>query len=311
MKQLLETGVHFGHQSRKWNPKMKKYIFMERSGIHIIDLQQTMQLLEEAYKHVKEITSQGKIILFIGTKKQIQEVISNHAKRCDSPFVNKRWIGGTLTNFVSIKSRIERLKELEQLVEDESFEKFNKKERSRLNHELIKLKKLFDGIRNLEKIPDVLFIIDPEKEINAVREAKKVGISIIAVVDTNCDPDLIDYVIPGNDDAIRAGDLLASVIADAVIAGKAEIESSVEFEEEEGEIEVELEVIEPGKKPKKKPKIKSKEKLIEKPVKELKKAEKEVIVKEKLEEKVKNSEETKKEKSEIVGKKVKKKKAKK
>jgi len=287
MKQLLETGVHFGHQSRRWNPKMKKYIFMERSGIHIIDLQQTMELIEVAYKYAKEITSQGKIILFVGTKKQIQEVIYNHAKRCDTPYVNHRWIGGTITNFTSIKGRTEKLKELEQLVESESFEKFNKKEASRINHKLFRLKKLFNGIRDLERIPDVLFIIDPEKEINALKEASKMEIPIIAVVDTNCDPDLIDYIIPGNDDAIRAVDTLISVIADAVIAGKAEIAPPVELDEEE-EIEEEIEVIELKKKPEKKAEVKLKEKHEEKLTKETKE---EVLVKEKIEEKEEEIEE--------------------
>lgn len=287
MKQLLEAGVHFGHQSRRWNPKMKKYIFMERSGIHIIDLQQTMELLEAAYKYAKEITSQGKIILFVGTKKQIQEVTSNHAKRCDTPYVNHRWIGGTMTNFTSIKSRIEKLKELEQLVESEPFKKFNKKEASRINHKLVRLKKLFDGIRDLERVPDVLFIIDPEKEINALKEASKMEIPIIAVVDTNCDPDLIDYIIPGNDDAIRAGDLLTSVIADAIIAGKAEIAPPVELYEEE-EIEEEVEVIELKKKPEKKAEDKLKEKHKEKLTKKTKE---EVLVKEKMEEKEEEIEE--------------------
>lgn len=286
MKQLLEAGVHFGHQSRRWNPKMKKYIFMERSGIHIIDLQQTMELLETAYKYAKEMTSQGKIILFVGTKKQIQEVISNHAKRCGTPYVNHRWIGGTITNFTSIRSRIEKLKELEQLVESESFKKFNKKEASRVNHKLVRLKKLFDGIRDLERIPDVLFIIDPEKEINVLKEASKMGIPIIAVVDTNCDPDLIDYIIPGNDDAIRAGDLLTSVIADAIIAGKVEIAPPVELDEEE-KIEEEIEVIEIKKKPKKKAEVKLKEKHKERLTKETKE---EVLVKEKTEEKEKEIE---------------------
>ena len=292
MKQLLEAGVHFGHQSRRWNPKMKKYIFMKRSGIHIIDLQQTIVLLEEAYKYAKEMTSQGKIILFVGTKKQIQEVISNHAERCGTPFVNHRWIGGTITNFTSIKSRIEKLKELEELVESESFKKFNKKEAARINHKLVRLKKLFNGIRDLERIPDVLFIIDPEKEVNALKEANKKGIPIIAVVDTNCDPDLIDYVIPGNDDAIRAGDILTSVIADAIIAGKAEIAPPVEFDEEE-EIEEEIEVIELKKKPEKKAEEKAEEKHMEKSTKEDKG---EVLVKEKAE---KKEEEIEEEKSEM------------
>jgi len=287
MKQLLEAGVHFGHQSRRWNPKMKKYIFMERSGIHIIDLQQTMELLETAYKYAKEMTSQSKIILFVGTKKQIQEVISNHAKRCGTPYVNHRWIGGTITNFTSIRSRIEKLKELEQLVESESFKKFNKKEASRINHKLVRLKKLFDGIRDLERIPDVLFIIDPEKEINVLKEASKMGIPIIAVVDTNCDPDLIDYIIPGNDDAIRAGDLLTSVIADAIIAGKVEIAPPVELDEEE-KIEEEIEVIEIKKKPEKKAEVKLKEKHKERLTKKTKK---EVLIKEKIEKKEEEIEE--------------------
>ena len=287
MKQLLEAGVHFGHQSRRWNPKMKKYIFMERSRIHIIDLQQTMELLETAYKYAKEMTSQSKIILFVGTKKQIQEVISNHAKRCGTPYVNHRWIGGTITNFISIRSRIEKLKELEQLVESESFKKFNKKEASRINHKLVRLKKLFDGIRDLERIPDVLFIIDPEKEINALKEASKMEIPIIAVVDTNCDPDLIDYIIPGNDDAIRAGDLLTSVIADAIIAGKVEIAPPVELDEEEN-IEEEIEVIEIKKKPEKKAEVKLKEKHKERLTKKTKE---EVLIKEKIEEKEEEIEE--------------------
>jgi small subunit ribosomal protein S2 len=248
MKELLEAGVHFGHQSSRWNPKMKKFIFMKRNGIHIIDLQQTIQLIEEAYNYVRKIASQGKIVLFIGTKRQIQDIISSHAKRCGMPFVNNRWIGGTLTNFASIKSGIERLNELDQFIEDKSIEKLSKKEKSKLNHEYVRLKKLYDGIRDLEKIPNALFIIDPEKEKIAVSEARKLEIPIIAVVDTNCDPDLIDYIIPGNDDAIRSGDLLTRVIADAVIAGKIEMAPPVEFEEEEEEIEEEIEVIEPKEK---------------------------------------------------------------
>ena len=220
MKQLLEAGVHFGHQTRRWNPKMKEYIFTERNGIYIIDLQKTVKLVEKAYNVVKEISADGGEILFVGTKKQAQESIENEAKRCEMHYVSQRWLGGMLTNYKTIRKRIDRLHELNKMEEDGIFEVLPKKEVIQLNHERERLEKFLGGIKNMNGIPDAIFIVDPRKEKIAVNEARKLGIPVIAIVDTNCDPDEIDYVIPGNDDAIRAVKLITKIIADAVIEGK-------------------------------------------------------------------------------------------
>jgi len=219
MKQLLEAGVHFGHQTRRWNPKMAPYIFTERNGIYVIDLQKTVQKLDEAYNHVKELVMNGGSILFVGTKKQAQEAIQREAERCGMFYVNQRWLGGMLTNFATINKRVKRLKDLERMEEDGSFDVLPKKEVIKLRHERDKLDKFLHGIKDMSKLPDVLFVVDPRKERIAVAEARKLGIPIIAIVDTNCDPDEIDFVIPGNDDAIRAVNLLSAKMADAVLEG--------------------------------------------------------------------------------------------
>lgn len=217
MKQLLEAGVHFGHQTRRWNPKMDKYIFTERNGIYIIDLQKTVKKVEEAYNFVKSVAEQGGTILFVGTKKQAQDSVAEEATRCGQFYINQRWLGGTLTNFETIKKRIARLKELERMEEDGTFDVLPKKEVILLKKEHERLEKFLGGIKNMKSMPDAVFIIDPRKERIAVAEARKLGIPIVGIVDTNCDPDEIDYVIPGNDDAIRAVKLLTSKMADAVI----------------------------------------------------------------------------------------------
>lgn len=220
MKQLLEAGVHFGHQTRRWNPKMAEYIFTERNGIYIIDLQKTVKKVEEAYEFVKEIAASGKSILFVGTKKQAQESIENEATRCDMFYVNQRWLGGMLTNFKTIKKRIERLNNLENMEQDGTFEVLPKKEVTKLRAEKEKLEKNLKGIKAMDELPGAMFIVDPRKERIAIQEAKILGIPVIAIVDTNCDPEEADYPIPGNDDAIRAVKLLTSKIADAVIEAK-------------------------------------------------------------------------------------------
>ena len=217
MKQLLEAGVHFGHQTRKWNPKMKKYIFAARNDIHIIDLQLTVGLVEEAYKVVVETVKAGKSILFVGTKKQAQEAIKEEATRCGQFYINSRWLGGTLTNFKTIRSRIDRLNKLQRMEESGDFDLLPKKEVLGLKKEMEKLEANLGGIREMKNLPGAMFIVDPHNEDIAVQEARKLHIPIVAITDTNCDPDLIDYVIPGNDDAIRAVKLLSSVIANAVI----------------------------------------------------------------------------------------------
>ncbi len=219
MKQLLEAGVHFGHQTRRWNPKMARYIFTERNGIYIIDLQKTVRKVEEAYNFVRDLAASGGTVLFVGTKKQAQEAVKEEAERCGMFYVNQRWLGGTLTNFNTIQKRIRRLQELEQMEEDGTFEVLPKKEVILLRKERERLEKFLGGIKGMKKLPDALFIIDPRKERIAVAEARKLGIPIVAIVDTNCDPDEIDYVIPGNDDAIRAVRLLTSKMADAVLEG--------------------------------------------------------------------------------------------
>lgn len=219
IRQLLEAGVHFGHQTRKWNPKMKRYIFGAKNGIYIIDLQQTLQLLSEAYEFAKDVVANGGIILFVGTKKQIQDIIENNAEDCMMPYVKNRWLGGTLTNFETISKRIKRMDEIEEMEKKGVFEKLPKKEVLGIQNEYEKLNYNMGGIRHMKRLPDALFIIDPHKEEIAVKEAVKLGIPIIAITDTNCDPDNIDYVIPGNDDAIRACNLLCGVIANAVKEG--------------------------------------------------------------------------------------------
>lgn len=219
MKQLLEAGVHFGHQTRRWNPKMAKYIFTERNGIYIIDLQKTVKKLEEAYNFVRDLSVEGKSVLFVGTKKQAQDSVKEEAQRAGAYYVNARWLGGMLTNFTTIRTRINRLKQLRAMEEDGTFDLLPKKEVVKLNLEIEKLEKFLGGIKDMKEIPGALFIIDPRKERIAVAEAKKLGIPIVAIVDTNCDPDEIDYVIPGNDDAIRAVKLISSAIANAIIEG--------------------------------------------------------------------------------------------
>ncbi|MFS0561182.1 30S ribosomal protein S2 [Terribacillus sp. 179-K 1B1 HS] len=220
MKQLLEAGVHFGHQTRRWNPKMKKYIFTERNGIYIIDLQKTVKKVDEAYNYVKELAADGGTILFVGTKKQAQESVKEEAIRSGQYFVNQRWLGGTLTNFQTIRKRINRLKSIERMEEDGTFEVLPKKEVVGLLKEKERLVKFLGGIKDMERIPDALFVIDPRKERIAIAEAHKLNIPIIGIVDTNCDPDEIDYVIPANDDAIRAVKLLTSKMADAILESK-------------------------------------------------------------------------------------------
>ncbi len=219
MKQLLEAGVHFGHQTRRWNPKMAPYIFTERNGIYIIDLQKTVKKLEEAYNFVRELSSEGKSVLFVGTKKQAQDSVKEEALRAGAYYVNARWLGGMLTNFTTIRRRIDRLKQLRTMETDGTFDLLPKKEVIKLKLEIEKLEKFLGGIKDMKDIPGALFIVDPRKERIAVAEAKKLGIPIVAIVDTNCDPDEIDYVIPGNDDAIRAVKLISGAIANAIIEG--------------------------------------------------------------------------------------------
>ncbi len=220
MKQLLEAGVHFGHQTRRWNPKMAKYIFTERNGIYIIDLQKTVHKVDEAYNFMKSVAAEGKSVLFVGTKKQAQDSIKEEAERCGQFYVNERWLGGMLTNFKTIQSRIQYLHNLERMESDGTFDILPKKEVVKLTLEIAKLEKYLGGVKNMKKLPSALFIIDPRKERNAIAEARKLRIPIVAIVDTNCDPDEVDYVIPGNDDAIRAIRLIASTMANAVIEGR-------------------------------------------------------------------------------------------
>ena len=220
IKQLLEAGVHFGHHTRRWNPKMSQYIFTERNGIYIIDLQKTVKKFEEAYMFVRDLSTEKGTILFVGTKKQAADAIKEEAERCGQYYVNMRWPGGMLTNFKTIKKSIARLKDLERMSEDGTFDVLPKKEVAALLKEKTDLEKSYGGIKTMETLPSAVFIIDPRKERNAVLEAKKLGIPVVAIVDTNCDPDDADYVIPGNDDAIRAIKLISSVLADAVIEGR-------------------------------------------------------------------------------------------
>lgn len=220
MKQLLEAGVHFGHQTRRWNPKMAEYIFTQRNGIYIIDLQKTSKKLDEAYKFVKELTEEGKSVLFVGTKKQAQESVKAEALKSGSYFVNARWLGGMLTNFSTIRKRVSRLKQLRAMEEDGTFELLPKKEVVKLRLEIEKLEKFLGGVKDMKELPGALFVVDPKKERIAVAEARKLDIPVISIVDTNCDPDVVDYVIPANDDAIRAVKLICETISQAIIEGK-------------------------------------------------------------------------------------------
>ena len=233
MKQLLEAGVHFGHQTRRWNPKMAKYIFTERNGIYIIDLQKTVRKVDDAYNFIRSVAEEGKTVLFVGTKKQAQEAVKEEAVRAGQFFVNERWLGGMLTNFQTIQKRIRRLKELEAMETDGTFEVLTKKEVMQLRHEMERLEKYLGGIKEMNKLPGALFVVDPRKEKIAVAEARKLNIPIVAIVDTNCDPDEIDYVIPGNDDAIRAVKLLTAAMADAIMEGNQGAESSEDADDEE------------------------------------------------------------------------------
>src|SRR5579863_6953567 len=226
MKELLEAGVHFGHQTRRWNPKMKEYIFGERNGIHIIDLQKTLKMFRDAARYVAEMAAQGKSVLFLGTKRQAQEAIAEEATRCGMFYVNHRWLGGTLTNWVTLQKSIKRLKLLKAMSEDGRMAQFSKKEGARLDRELKHLQQNFSGVENMATLPDAMFVIDPNAEVIAVREARRMGIPVVAIVDTNCDPDLVNWVIPGNDDALRAIRLFTSKIADAVVSGRQSFEQT-------------------------------------------------------------------------------------
>jgi len=259
MKQLLEAGVHFGHQTRRWNPKMARYIFTERNGIYIIDLQKTMKLLEEAYRFLRDVAAEGGEILFVGTKKQAQDAIREEAERVGVFYVNHRWLGGTLTNFQTIQRRVARLHELERMEEDGTFDVLPKKEVILLRKEKERLERFLGGIKAMKRIPDAMFIVDPRKERIAVAEARRLGIPVVSIVDTNCDPDEVDYVIPGNDDAIRAIRLITGKMADAVLEGRRglvpeaagkvarEVEGSADLEGEPFEAEVEVEELFDGK----------------------------------------------------------------
>ena len=235
MKQLLEAGVHFGHQTRRWNPKMAPYIFTERNGIYIIDLQKTVKKIDEAYSFMKEVAETGRPVLFVGTKKQAQAAIMDEAKRCDMYFVNQRWLGGMLTNYKTISGRIKRLNDIKAMEEDGTFEKLSKKEVIKLRLELERLEKFLGGIKDMKGMPAAMFVVDPKKEKIAVKEARILGIPIIGIVDTNCDPDDVDYIIPANDDAIRAVKLIAGCMADAIIEAK----QGESFDESEAEAVVE------------------------------------------------------------------------
>ena len=233
MKQLLEAGVHFGHQTRRWNPKMAAYIFTERNGIYIIDLQKTVKKLEEAYFFVRDTAAAGESILFVGTKKQAQDAIKEEAERCGQFYVNARWLGGMLTNFKTMRTRINRLNQLKKMQEDGTFDLLPKKEVIKLQLEIAKLEKYLGGVKEMKKLPGAMFVVDPRKEKNAIAEARKLGIPVVAIVDTNCDPDEIDYVIPGNDYAIRAIKLISQTMANAVLEGKQGEQLEVAAEEKE------------------------------------------------------------------------------
>jgi small subunit ribosomal protein S2 len=227
MKDLLEAGVHFGHQTRRWNPKMKEYIFGERNGIYIIDLQKTHKLLQDALQYVQDLAAQGRTVLLVGTKRQAQDAIAEEAQRCGMPYVTERWLGGLLTNFVTIRKSLDRLKDLETMGSDGRHERLTKKEVAHLEKERMKLEKSLRGIKGMKNVPDAVFVIDTRKEAIAVAEARKLRIPVIGIVDTNCDPDEVDYVIPGNDDALRAIKLFAGRVAEAVLAGRGIRESRV------------------------------------------------------------------------------------
>lgn len=241
MKSLLEAGVHFGHQTRRWNPKMKKYIFTERNGIYIIDLQKTVGKIEEAYDFVRETAQNGGQVLFVGTKKQAQDAIEKEAKRCGEFYINQRWLGGLLTNYQTIKKRIARLKDLEEMETDGRFDVLPKKEVIGLRHERERLEKFLGGIKDMNGLPDVMYVVDPKKENIAVKEAQKLGIPIVGILDTNCDPDELDFPIPGNDDAIRAVKLITETMANAVLEGKQGAQDHAEEEAEEVEATEETE----------------------------------------------------------------------
>ena len=226
MKELLEAGVHFGHQTRRWNPKMKEYIFGERNGIHIIDLQKTLKMFREASRFVSDISAQGRTVLFVGTKRQAQEAIAEEAKRCGAFFVNHRWLGGTLTNWSTLQKSIKRLKLLKAMTEDGRMAQLSKKERARLDREMKHLQQNLEGIENMAQLPDTMFVIDSNAEEIAVKEARRMGIPVVSVVDTNCDPDMVDWIIPGNDDALRAIRLFTTKIADSVAEGRSLYEQS-------------------------------------------------------------------------------------
>jgi small subunit ribosomal protein S2 len=228
MKQLLEAGVHFGHETKRWNPKMKRYIFAERNGIFIIDLQKTLVESEKALDFLKDVAARGGTILFVGTKKQAQEILAAEAKRCGMPFVNERWLGGLLTNFKTIRQRVERLKQLEEMFEDGSVRRYNKKEQIDLGKELQRLQRYLGGIRDMTRLPDAIFIIDPAKEAIAADEANKLGIPAVALADTDSDPDVLDYIVPGNDDAIRSIQLVAGALADAIVEVKGGVDAPVD-----------------------------------------------------------------------------------
>ncbi|WP_302656980.1 30S ribosomal protein S2 [Agathobaculum sp.] len=237
MKQLLEAGVHFGHQTRRWNPKMATYIFTERNGIYIIDLQKTVKKLEEAYFFVRDMAASGESILFVGTKKQAQDAIKEEAERCGQFYVNARWLGGMLTNFKTMRTRIARLNQLQKMQEDGTFDLLPKKEVIKLQLEIAKLEKYLGGVKEMKKLPGALFVVDSRKEKNAIAEARKLNIPIVAIVDTNCDPDEIDYVIPGNDDAIRAIKLISQTMANAVLEGKQGEQLEVEAKADDAKAE--------------------------------------------------------------------------
>ena len=239
MKQLLEAGVHFGHQTRRWNPKMAEYIFTERNGIYIIDLQKTVRKVEDAYYFIRDLAMSGEEVLFVGTKKQAQDSIKEEAERVGMYFVNARWLGGMLTNFKTIQKRIERLEQLNQMEEDGTFELLPKKEVIKLRAQRDKLEKYLGGIKNMKKLPGAMFVVDPRKEKIAIAEAKKLGIPVVAIVDTNCDPDEVDYVIPGNDDAIRAVKLIAATMANAIIEGRQGEQMDAESDADNGDGEEE------------------------------------------------------------------------
>ena len=234
MKQLLEAGVHFGHETKRWNPKMKRYIFAERNGIFIIDLQKTLVESEKSFDFLRDLSGGGGTILFVGTKKQAQEILAAEAKRCGMPFVNERWLGGLLTNFKTIRTRVDRLKKLEQMFEDESVRRYSKKEQIELGKELHRLKRYLGGIRDMSRIPDALFVIDPTKEAIAVREANKLAVPVVALADTDSDPDVIDYIIPGNDDAIRSIQLVTARLADVIVEVRGGADVAVEAPSEAG-----------------------------------------------------------------------------